>query len=130
VIAVDTSAVAAIAFAEPQARAFAEIIGTERCLIGWPTVLECHMVLQSVPSRRGLDVLELLLKAPRLRIVAFNARLFNEARRAFDRFGRGRHRAKLNFGDCMAYAVAKANDIPLLYKGEDFRLTDVRPAAL
>jgi ribonuclease VapC len=128
VIALDTSAIAAIALAEPQARAFAEIIGSERCLIGWPTVLESHMVLKSVPLRRGLDVLELVLTAPRLHVVVFNGRLFEEARLAFDRFGRGRHRAKLNFGDCMAYAVAKANDIPLLYKGDDFRLTDVRPA--
>ncbi|HET9815285.1 MAG TPA: type II toxin-antitoxin system VapC family toxin [Xanthobacteraceae bacterium] len=127
-IALDTSAIAAIAFAEPQAEGFAEIIGSETSFIGWPTVLECYMVLQSVPLRRGLDVLDFVLGAPRLRIVPFNERLFEQARLAFDRFGRGRHRAKLNFGDCMAYAVAKANNLPLLYKGDDFRLTDIRPA--
>jgi ribonuclease VapC len=78
--------------------------------------------------RRGLDVLDFVLRAPRLRVVPFNERLFEQARLAFDRFGQGRHRAKLNFGDCMAYAVAKVNNLPLLYKGDDFRLTDIRPA--
>ena len=127
-IALDTSAVAAIALDEPEALAFAEIIGSERCLIGWPTVLESHLVLQAIPRRRGLDVIASLLKAPRLRVVAFNERIFEAARLAFDHYGKGRHRAGLNYGDCMAYAVAKAHDVPLLYKGGDFALTDIRPA--
>jgi ribonuclease VapC len=128
VIAIDTSAIMAIALEEPEARAFAEIISSEPCLIGWPTVLEAHMVLQGVPMGRGLDVLQLVLQAPRLRVVAFDRRMFEHARAAFDRFGRGRHQAKLNFGDCMTYAVARARNIPLLFKGDDFRLTDIRPA--
>jgi ribonuclease VapC len=127
-IALDTSAIVAIALEEPQAAMFAEIIGSERCLMGWPTVLESHMVLQGLPSRRGLDVLDLVLKAPRLRTVRFDRHMFETARAAFNRFGRGRHQAKLNFGDCMSYAVAKFHDVPLLYKGDDFRLTDIRPA--
>jgi ribonuclease VapC len=128
VIALDTSVIAAIALGEPDARTFAEIIGSERCVIGWPTVLESHMVLQALPWRRGLDVLDLTLKAPRLRVVSFTRPMFEAARAAFDRYGRGRHRAKLNFGDCMAYAVAKFHDVPLLFKGDDFRLTDIRAA--
>lgn len=127
-IALDTSAIAAIALDEPDARTFAEIIGSERCVIGWPTVLESHMVLQGLPWRRGLDVLDLTLRAPRLRVVSFRRPMFEAARAAFDRYGRGRHRAKLNFGDCMAYAVAKFHDVPLLFKGDDFRLTDIRAA--
>jgi ribonuclease VapC len=128
VIAIDTSAIAAIALREREARVFAEIIGSEDCIIGWPTVLESHMVLKSIPLRRGLDVLDMVLTAPRLRVLAFDQRLFANAREAFDRFGRGYHRAKLNFGDCMSYAVAKFHDVPLLFKGDDFPLTDVRGA--
>jgi ribonuclease VapC len=127
VIALDTSAIAAIALEEPEAQVLAEIIGSERGLIGWPTVLESHLVLPGIPRRRGLDVIELLLTAPRLRVVAFDRRTVEAARQAFDRSAKG-HRAGLNYGDCLAYAVAKANEVPLLYKGEDFALTDIRPA--
>jgi ribonuclease VapC len=127
-IALDTSAIAAIALEEREARVFAELIGTERCLIGWPTVLESHMLLRAIPQQRGLRVLDLILRAPRLRVVSFERRIFDCARAAFDRFGRGHHRAKLNFGDCMAYAVAKFHHVPLLYKGDDFALTDIRSA--
>ena len=127
-IALDTSVIAAIAFDESDARIFAEIVASETVLVGWPTILESHMVLSVVPWRRGLAVLDMVLKAPDLRVVAFDRRMFENARAAFDRFGRGRHKAKLNFGDCMAYAVAKANDIPLLFKGDDFRHTDIRAA--
>ncbi len=81
-----------------------------------------------MPHRRGLDVLDKVLNAPRIEVVAFDQRIFENAREAFDRFGRGRHPAKLNFGDCMAYAVAKAHDVPLLYKGDDFARTDIRAA--
>lgn len=119
---------AAIALEEPEAGVFSEIIGSERCVIGWPTVFECHQVLASIPQRRGLDVLDKVLTAPRISIVPFDGRAFGRAADAFDRFGRGRHPAKLNFGDCMAYAVARVHDAPLLYKGGDFALTDIRAA--
>ncbi len=127
-IAIDTSAVVAIALDEPEAENFGELIGTESCVIGWPTVLESHMVLSAVPLGRGLQVLDKVLNAPRISIVAFDRRGFESARVAFERFGKGRHKAKLNFGDCMAYAVAKIHDVPLLYKGTDFAQTDIRPA--
>ena len=127
-IALDTSAIAAIALDEPEARVFAEIIGSEACVIGYPTILESHMVLKSIPLRRGLDVLNMVLGAPRLRVLAFDRQLFESARTAFDRFGRGYHKAKLNFGDCMSYAVAQFHDAPLLFKGDDFPLTDIRAA--
>ena len=127
-IALDTSAIVAIALREPEAVAFGEAIGAEHCLIGWPTVLESHLVLSAVPRRRGLEVLEKVLNAPRIDVIAFDRNAYETARDAFDRFGRGRHPAKLNFGDCMAYAVAKAHRAPLLYKGNDFVLTDIQPA--
>ncbi len=73
-------------------------------------------------------MLDKVLNAPRVDLVAFDRRLFENARNAFDLFGRGRHKAKLNFGDCMAYAVAKVHDVPLLYKGDDFARTDIAAA--
>jgi len=104
------------------------MIGTEHCLIGWPTVFEAHLILTSLPRKRGDDVLDKVLAAPRIDRVTFDSPIFDFACRAFDRYGRGRHKAKLNFGDCLAYAVAKANDVPLLYKGDDFAHTDIHPA--
>lgn len=127
-IALDTSAIVAIALEEREAGIFAEIIGSESCLIGWPTVLESHMVLKSIPFRRGLEVLDKVLSAPRIRVLSFDEHLFGVARDAFDQFGRGHHQAKLNFGDCMSYAVAKLRNVPLLFKGKDFPLTDIRAA--
>ena len=128
-IALDTSVIVAIALEEPEAELFGEIIGSERCLIGAPTVFESHMVLTDVPQRRGLDVLDKVLGAPYLEIVPFGPRILDDARLAFDRYGKGRgHKAQLNFGDCMAYAVARAHDLPLLYKGDDFAKTDIRSA--
>ena len=128
-IAIDTSAIVAIALLEPEALAFGEAIAGTPCIIGWPTVLECHMVLSGVSRRRGLDTLDKALSSPRLTKIAFDDALYDVARKAFDRYGKGRgHRARLNFGDCLAYAVAKANDVPLLYKGADFGRTDIRPA--
>jgi ribonuclease VapC len=129
VIAIDTSAIVAIALLEPEALAFSEAITGMPCIIGWPTVLEAHMVLSGIPRRRGLDTLDKALSAPRLTVLPFDGLLYQAARDAFDRYGKGRgHRAQLNFGDCMAYAVAKARDVPLLYKGADFGRTDIRPA--
>jgi ribonuclease VapC len=104
------------------------MIGTEHCLIGWPTVFEAHLVLTSLRRRRGDDVLEKILAAPHIDMIAFDRRIFELAAAAFDRYGRGRHRAKLNFGDCMAYAVARAHEVPLLYKGGDFARTDIAAA--
>ena len=128
-IAIDTSAIVAIALDEPDAQAFGDMIGSQECVIGWPTVFETRLVLSKIPRKEGLRVLHKVLDAPRIRTIDFDERTYESAVDAFDRFGRGRHRAKLNFGDCMAYAVARTHDVPLLYKGTDFALTDI-PAAL
>ena len=104
------------------------MIGTEHCLIGWPTVFEFHLVLSSFPRKRGGEVLDKIFSAPRIDMISFDRRLFQFATAAFDCYGRGRHRAKLNFGDCMAYAIARAHDVPLLYKGSDFARTDIAAA--
>ena len=127
-IAIDTSAIAAIALDEREARQFGEIVGAEECVIGWPTVFEAFLVLSPISRRRGLDVLDKVLAAPHLNIVAFDGRTYQSACAAFERYGRGRHPAQLNFGDCMSYAVAEVHQAALLYKGDDFPRTDIAAA--
>lgn len=74
------------------------------------------------------EPLDALLARLDIEIIAHDAALAMIAREAFLRFGKGRHPAGLNFGDCAAYALAKANDAPLLFKGKDFTQTDITPA--
>ena len=81
--------------------------------------------------RRGDEAvrdLDLLLAKLKIEIIAVSAKQANIARKAFQRFGRGRHPARLNFGDCFAYALAKDSGAPLLFKGEDFSQTDIAVA--
>jgi len=125
VIALDSSALLAIALKEAERDAFANVIGTNRCLIGATTALESHLALRERMGADGVEFLDRLLARPHVTVIAFDRALLPIARLAFDRYGKGRHRAGLNFGDCMAYAVAKANDVPLLFKGDDFARTDI-----
>jgi ribonuclease VapC len=128
-IALDTSALAAIALYESDAASYAEIIAGHRALIGWPTVFELHMVLCSrIGHAQARDFVAGILADSGTRAVSFDAVLFEAAREAFDTYGRRAGARRLNFGDCLAYAVAKANNIPLLFKGQDFLVTDIRPA--
>lgn len=127
-IALDASALVAIVFKEDPARTFRKSISEFDCILGAPTRLEAEMVVSRRLGRPALDALRLLLAAPTIEIVPFTPDHCDAAFDAFDRFGRGRHPAKLNFGDCMAYAVAKLANAPLLYKGDDFALTDIRAA--
>ena len=76
----------------------------------------------------GIVELNLLIEANDIEVVSWTSELADAAAEAFLRFGKGRHPAKLNFGDCMAYALAKSLDAPLLYKGDDFARTDIRSA--
>ena len=129
-IALDSSAIVAIALREPEQFNFTTIIARRDCVVGRPTVLETHMVLRDRSGEDGIAILDRVLAHRTLRIIDFDERHLAIARRAFDQFGKGRgHPAQLNFGDCMAYAVAKHENVPLLYKGDDFKQTDI-PAAL
>jgi ribonuclease VapC len=78
--------------------------------------------------RGGRRDLERLLDIVRIEVVSVTPQHAQIAIEAFRRFGRGRHRAALNIGDCFSYALAKASDLPLLFKGDDFIHTDIRPA--
>jgi len=126
-IAVDTSALIAILFDEPEAEAFIALIGAhDRALVGAPTALEFRMV--ALRQANSAEDAAAMLGEPPFEIVPFGEAHGAAALRAFTRFGRGRHPAQLNFGDCMAYAVAEVAGCPLLFKGDDFSRTDIKPA--
>jgi ribonuclease VapC len=130
-IAVDTSAVLALALGEPEAPAFARRMAGIALLIGAPTMLEIGMALSGKMKDRGQSFIGGFRKLPGLRVEAFDAEMAQIAQQAFDRFGRGQgNAAQLNFGDCLSYAVAKRRNIPLLFKGQDFLHTDIIPAYL
>lgn len=130
-IALDTSALVAMALGEPEADGFIRAIVRQEALVGTPTPLETHMVLASrIGDAAAAAFVQAMVTRPSIHPVAFSLRMQEIAAAAFDRFGKGRHPAGLNFGDCMAYAVAQAHDVPLLFKGDDFSRTDARPAAV
>ena len=122
----DTSAVLAILQNEPERSEFVSSIEKAPCrLMSSVSVLEAAMVLE---GRRGDDAgsdLDLFLQRAAIEIVAFDEDQLVVARRAFRRFGKGRHPAGLNFGDCASYALAQWSGEPLLFKGTDFAATDV-----
>jgi ribonuclease VapC len=123
---IDTSAVVAILFGEPEAEAFAEAIEQEAVrLISAASVLEAAIVVESELGDPGARELDLLLYKAGITIVPFSPEHLAAARHAFRVFGKGRHAAALNFGDCFSYALSKSTGEPLLFKGADFPRTDV-----
>ena len=127
-ISLDTSAIVAIALEEPEEEEFNRLIVLREALVGTPTLVECRLVLSRKIPAFAEAFLDGFARPPYVHPVAFTLEMYRLASAAFDRFGRGRHAAKLNFGDCLAYAVAVKHETSLLYKGEDFSLTDIRPA--
>lgn len=96
--------------------------------IGTPTLVETGLVLGARFGREPLGLLSRMLAEFDVTPVPFGDEHWREANRAYWRFGRGRHEAKLNFGDCMAYAVARLACEPLLFVGDDFSKTDLARA--
>jgi len=126
---IDTSALLAILCDEPERDAFIALLaGAEDGLISAGTLLEASIVMQARTGDDGVADLDELLAAAAVRCVAVDQTQAHLAREAFARYGKGRAPSGLNFGDCFAYALAEATDRPLLFKGEDFPRTDVRPA--
>lgn len=123
---VDTSAVMAILQREEEAETFAAAIEADPVrLISAVSVLEAGMLVEARKREAGALELDNFLLRARLDVAAFDAEQAEVARSAFRRFGRGRHRAGLNFGDCAAYALARTRGERLLFKSGDFALTDV-----
>jgi ribonuclease VapC len=128
-IVVDTSALIAILLDEPERRTLIDVIVDygDPC-VSATTYLEASMVMEAYSGIHGGRDIDDLIEDVGIRIIPVDQAQARIAREAFRRFGKGRHRAKLNFGDCFVYALAKALDAPLLFKGNDFVLTDVKHA--
>ncbi len=123
---VDTSALAAILFDEPERRSFNEKIEADPVrLLSAASFVEAAVVIEARLGETGGRELDLFLHRAGIEVVAFDADQAESARRALRRYGKGRHPAGLNFGDCFAYALAMARREQLLFKGSDFALTDV-----
>lgn len=129
-IALDSSAALAVILGEADAESYARVIERHDCLVGCPTALEIYIAARRKPHPTAGRAADDLLSAPNIRLVPVDEVTYRAARAAFDQFGLGRRRrpAVLNFGDCLAYAVARVHRVPLLYKGDDFAQTDIRPA--
>ena len=125
----DTSAIIAILFEEyGHLDLIDRILAADRVRVGTPTLVETSLVVAGRRRKQGLGELEGLLRELAVTIVPFGEREYRAAVDAFLRFGRGRHKAALSFGDCFAYATADAANDSLLFVGNDFSQTDIRPA--
>lgn len=131
-IFVDSSAIIAILAREPEAAALTELLERER-----ETITSAHVILES--SMRLSSIFDLAPTAVDLRVstllretftavVPITEQIGHLAVEAFERYGKGRGKAALNFGDCLSYACAKAHGARLLFKGGDFAATDIAPA--
>ena len=125
----DSSAIVGIVLREPGFDAIvSKVAEAETLAVGAPTLAEAGIVLTSRLGKDARGLLQGLLREWDAATVAFGEEHWREAVTAYDRFGRGRHPAQLNFGDCMAYAVAKLAGEPLLCTGRDFPKTDLELA--
>lgn len=126
---IDSSALIAILEEEGEDEVFLAMIRAAPIrLSSAATLLESAIVALSRHDEAGLGIFNALVADLQIEIIAITANHATLAIEAFRRFGRGRHRAALNFGDCFSYALAKATGEPLLFKGDDFIHTDVKRA--
>ena len=123
---VDSSVLIAILLAEPEAEDYAKrLVDTDDIYISAVSIVESSMVIEYKKGEQGAMQYDELLKIIAPTIVAFDSEQAKLARTAWRQYGKGRHPAKLNFGDCCSYAVAKYLNKPLLFKGDDFSKTDL-----
>lgn len=126
---IDTSALIAILLNEPERAALNQTIETaESRIMSVVSFVEASIVIESRLGAEGLMALDLFIAKAGIDLVSVDASQAQAARNAFRYFGKGRHLAGLNFCDCFAYALAKEQSEPLLFKGSDFSLTDVNSA--
>ena len=129
-IVVDTSAIIAVLYREPGLDRFVRAIAeAESCFLSAVGYFEAAMVLIGRSAPEAAMALDSFVERSAIELVPFDDEQAKQARDAFIRFGKGRHPAALNFGDCVSYALAQARGLPLLYKGDDFAKTDVISAA-
>jgi ribonuclease VapC len=126
---IDSSALLSIYLKEPRHEAcFEKISSATVAVIGAPTLLETTMVLSARTGRDARREIARSLRQLQIQVIPFTEEHFEVAVDAFHRYGKGRHPAGLNFGDCMSYAVAAVSGLPLLYVGNDFAQTDIQAA--
>jgi ribonuclease VapC len=125
---IDSSALVAIMLGEPSRAALITEVVRGETVIAAPSLLETHMVLKMHFGDATGSQISQTLREFDIQVVEFTPDQAVVATRAFDEFGKGRHPASLNFGDCIAYALAKTTHQRLLFVGQDFSQTDVRPA--
>ncbi len=124
---VDTSALLVILLGEAERGRFLRLLSeSETRLLSAANALETAIVVEARRGEAAGRELDLFLHRTEIEIVAVDSEQFSIARFAWRRFGKGRHPASLNFGDCFAYALTKTSNEPLLAKGEDFRQTDLQ----
>lgn len=125
-IVVDTSALIAILSKEPDAALYADAIAqADPPLISAATLLELHIVMLNRHGAKAGQIVDRLIKDGGFQVETFTAQHIDLARAAYARYGKGHHPAGLNYGDCFSYALAKATEAPLLFKGQDFSRTDM-----
>jgi ribonuclease VapC len=125
-VILDTSAILAIVYREPEHAEFLRKIGAASTVgIGAPTMVETEIVLAARLGKQGRGLLSSLVQRAGIAVVPFDPMHVELAVDAWLRFGKGRHSAALNFGDCLAYATARLAGRPLLCKGNDFARTDL-----
>ena len=125
---IDTSALLAVLQDEPERSRFNEAIeAADSRMMSTATFVEVSIVIESRYGGEGLRDLDLFIDRAGIELVALDVEQAKVARQAYSRFGKGRHAAGLNYGDCFAYALANVLGQPLLYKGDDFPRTDVTP---
>lgn len=128
---IDSSAIIAVMLNEANAVNIARVIeaGSQR-LLSAANLLEASIVIESRKGEAGGRELDLLIYRAAIEVVAVDQEQAEVARIAWRRFGKGRHPAALNYGDCFAYALAKTRQLPLLFQGDDFSRTDIEPIPL
>jgi ribonuclease VapC len=132
-IVLDSSVLVGIIKGEPDAEGLLDLIAAEECAIGAPTLVEARAWCTINLAARSSRWLEQFIDAEPVSVVPFSRKMADAASKAFATFGRASgHPARLNFGDCLAYAVSAVLRAPLLFKGGDFGLTDVmaHPASI
>ena len=126
---IDTSAILAILRDEPERRAFNEAIeSADPRLMSAASFVEASVVIETRRGYEGLRDFDLFMARAGIELAPVDADQAHIARQAFREYGKGRHPAGLNFGDCFSYALARAAGLPLLFKGNDFSQTDIAPA--
>jgi ribonuclease VapC len=127
-LVVDSSALIAILLGEDDREVYSRVLEADGALISAVNLYEARIVACPRLGEPGLALLDRLLAMYDIQVAPFDEHQADIAFRAYDRFGKGRHPARLNLADCAAYALAQSLGVPLLFKGEDFRRTDVKPA--